>query len=112
MISNDLLLTISSICFVICAIPQLIRNWKYKDTFTQSIIMNSFILVGTSLSIIAYISLHLTIALMFLFVEFIITIILLIQIIVWRKTKDKTIKKEIEKVESARAFIRSVRGLR
>jgi Flp pilus assembly protein TadB len=110
MFSSDFLLSLASICFVICAIPQLIRNWKFKDTLTQSIMTNSFILTGTVLSIIAYIQLHLTIALLFLILEAVITIILLIQILVWRNNK-KMIPK-IKETEEMRTAIRILKGVK
>jgi hypothetical protein len=110
MISNDLLLTASSICFVICAIPQLVRNWKYKDTFTQSLLMNGLILVGTILTVIAYIDLHIYYALIFLIVEAAISIILLIQIVLWRNNKKK--QALIEQTAAVRSFVSKVKGVK
>lgn len=110
MMTTDLLLSISSICFVICAIPQLVRNWKYKDTITQSLIMNGMILIGTVLTAWAYVLLHVTVALFFIIVEAVITAILICQIVIWRNNKRKL--KAIKKTESARSVWHALRGLR
>jgi len=109
-INNDLLLSLSSFFFVICAIPQLIRNWKYKDTITQSLMTNGLILGGTVLTIIAYVNLHLVYALIFLIAEAIITTILLIQIIVWRNKRK--MKPVIQQTEAVRSIIRTVKGMK
>lgn len=113
MISNDMLLTVASLMFVICAVPQVIRNLRFKDTITQSIISNSLIFLASLISLIAYVNLHLFTASIFLIVEVIITGVLIIQIVYWRKhMKDKKVEELVKKTEGARSLIRSVRGLK
>ena len=112
-VSNDLLLSLASILYVICAIPQLIRNLRFKDTITQSIFSNIIILIATLLSLIAYMNLGLYSASIFMFFEIAITIILIAQIIVWRRNrKNRKLKELVTKTEGARSIIRSVRGMR
>jgi uncharacterized protein with PQ loop repeat len=112
-VSNDLLLTSASIVYVFCAIPQLIRNLRFKDTITQSIMTNGLILLATTISLIAYINLNLMFASGFLVIEMAITIILLIQILLWRKNrKNKKMKELIKKTEGARSLIRSIKGVK
>jgi phosphatidylserine synthase len=113
LINNDLLLSLASILYVICAIPQLVRNLRFKDTITQSIFSNLIILVATMLSLVAYMSLGLYSASIFMFLEIAITIILIAQIIVWRNNRrNKKIKEMVEKTEGARSILRSVRGVK
>jgi hypothetical protein len=113
MINSDFLLSIASICYVICAIPQLIRNLRFKDTITQSLMSNIIILVATLLSLFAYINLNLISASIFLIIEIIFTIILIIQIMIWRKhRKSKRIKEMIAKTEGARSVLKSMKGMK
>lgn len=113
MITNDLLLSLASILYVICAIPQLIRNLRFKDTITQSIFSNLIILIATMLSLIAYLSLGLYSASVFMILEIVITFILIIQIFIWRKNKkNKKIKEMIEKTNGARSILRSMKGVK
>lgn len=113
MISPDLLLSISSICFVICAVPQLVKNLRFKDTVTQSIMSNLIILIGVLLSLVAYIHLNLIYASIFLIVEAIFTVTLIFQILIWRKhRKNMKLKKMIEKTEGARTVLKSIKGIR
>jgi ABC-type bacteriocin/lantibiotic exporter with double-glycine peptidase domain len=111
MISNDLLLSIASMLYVICAVPQLIRNLRFKDTITQSIFSNLLIFFATLVSLIAYINLNLFSASVFLLLELLLTFILIIQIIIWRKNKKK-MKHYVEKTEGARAIIKSIKGVK
>jgi ABC-type Fe3+-siderophore transport system permease subunit len=113
MLDSNLLLTISSLMFVVCAIPQVIRNLQFKDTITQSILTNSIIFFGGILTLIAYWNLKLFIPSIFILVEVIITSVLIIQILYWKThRKDKKIKEVVKKTESARSLIRSIRGIR
>jgi ABC-type Fe3+-siderophore transport system permease subunit len=113
MISSDLLLSISSILFVVCAIPQVIRNLQFKDTITQSILTNCFIFVGATLTLIAYWNLKLYIPSIFILVEVIITGILIIQILYWKKhRKDIRIAKLVSETESLRSLVRTVKGVK
>lgn len=113
MITSDFLLSIASIIYVVCAVPQLIRNLRFRDTLTQSIMTNSLILIATSISLFAYLIMNLYYASVFLIVELIMTVILIIQIIIWRKhRRSKKIKKVVEKTENVRSFIRSIKGVR
>jgi hypothetical protein len=108
-----MLLTIASLMFVICAIPQVIRNLRFKDTITQSIISNSLIFFASLISLIAYLNLHLFTASIFLVIEVFITGILIVQIIYWRKhRKNKHVEELVQKTEGVRSFIRSVRGVK
>lgn len=113
MISNDLLLTIASIMYVVCAVPQVIKNLRFKDTITQSIMSNSLILFASIISLIAYLELDLYFASIFLVLEVSITSVLLFQIIVWGKHKrNKKLKEAIKKTEGVRTFIRTVKGVK
>ena len=113
MINSDILLSVASICFVIRAIPQLIRNLQFKDTLTQSIMSNMIILFASLLSLIAYIELQLFIASIFLILEACITGILIVQIMIWRKNRNnQKIKTVVEKTEGARSLLHSIRGLK
>lgn len=113
MLQNDLLLSLASILYVICAIPQLIRNLQFKNTITQSIFSNLIILFATMLSLIAYLSLGLYSASVFMILEIVITIVLIIQIFIWRKNrKNKKIKELIEKTNGARSVLRSIKGMK
>lgn len=112
-INNDLLLSIASILFVVCAVPQLIRNLRFKNTITQSILTNLMILVATVLTFIVYLSSGFYSASIFLILEMIITILLIIQIIIWRKNrKNKKIKAYIERTEGARTILRTLKGVK
>lgn len=112
-VNNDLLLSLASILYVVCAIPQLIRNLRFKDTITQSIFSNIIILIATFLSLIVYLNLRLYSASVFMFLEITITIILIAQIFIWRKNrKNRMIKDLVEKTEGARSVLRSVRGMK
>jgi len=112
-ISSDTLLSIASILYVICAVPQLIRNLQFKDTITQSIFSNFIILIATLISLIAYIELNLISASIFLVIEITLTAILIIQILIWRKRrKSKRIKDSIKKVEGAIKVVHSIRGVK
>jgi uncharacterized membrane protein len=65
------------------------------------------------LSLVAYMSLGLYSASIFMFLEIAITIILIAQIIVWRNNRrNKKIKEMVEKTEGARSILRSVRGVK
>lgn len=113
MISSDALLSFASILYVICAIPQLIRNLQFKNTITQSIFSNLLIFFATLISLIAYLELNLFSASIFLVVELSLTIILIIQIVIWRKRrKSKLLKETISKTEGAIKVVHSIRGLK
>jgi ABC-type Fe3+-siderophore transport system permease subunit len=113
MISSDILLTISSLLFVGCAIPQVIRNLQFKDTITQSILTNCFIFIGATLTLIAYWNLKLFIPSLFILIEVIITGILIIQIVYWKShRKDKRIKKLVSETENIRSLVRTVKGVK
>jgi len=112
-INSDVMLSIASILYVICAIPQLVRNLQFKDTITQSIFSNLIIFIASLVSLIAYINLELLTASLFLVMELVITFILIIQIMVWRKNrKNKKIKEMIEKTNGARSVLRSIKGVK
>jgi hypothetical protein len=107
------MLSVASILYVICAIPQLIRNLQFKDTITQSIFSNLIIFIASLVSLIAYINLGLLTASVFLILELLITFILIIQIMVWRKNrKNKKLKAFIDKTEGARSVLKSIKGMK
>lgn len=110
MINTDFLLSLSGFCFLVCAMPQLIRNWRFKDTITQSLLTNGFILFGNSLSLLAYIQLGIYMASMFIIMELLITVALIIQIIIWRNNREK--KRIIEQTEGVRSVVARMKGLK
>jgi len=113
LVSSDMMLSVASILYVICAIPQLIRNLQFKDTITQSIFSNLIIFIASLVSLIAYINLGLLTASVFLILELLITFILIIQIMVWRKNrKNKKLKAFIDKTEGARSVLKSIKGMK
>lgn len=113
MLNSDLLLSVASVCYVVCAIPQLLRNLRFKDTLTQSIMTNIIILFASMVSLIAYIELELFTASIFLVLEVIITGVLIIQILIWRKNrKNRKLKEVVKKTEGARSLLHSIRGLK
>jgi len=100
MISSDMLLSIASICYVFCAVPQLVKNFRFKDTLTQSILTNIIVLVATLLSLVAYVDLELFTASIFLVLESCITGVLIVQIIIWKSPRNaKKITNLVEKSE-------------
>jgi hypothetical protein len=67
-------------------------------------------LTGTVLSVIAYFELQLFTALIFLLIEAVITIVLIVQIVIWRNNKKK--QEYIRQTEGIRTVFGKMRGVK
>jgi len=80
----DIGITIATIIFLFNVIPQIIRNFQYKNTFTQSITREILHQVGVVIIIIIFYKLNLTYSVIMNICDFVLRFVLIIQIIIWR----------------------------
>jgi len=84
MIYTDILLSVGSFLFLIKCIPQLFRNFQYRETITQSLMSNIFVLIASVLTVIGLWELNIVIPSYIMLIQIFLTLILIIQIIIWR----------------------------
>lgn len=83
----DIIISIATVVFMFNVIPQIIRNFQYKNTFTQSITREILHQVGMVMVIYVYFKLNLPYSVIASIVDMILRFMLIYQIIIWRTTK-------------------------
>jgi hypothetical protein len=73
---------------MVCYIPQILRNFKYRCTFTQSLSTKIIAMFGGLFSMVVYFNLQLTQAFVSILVQLTLTGVLIAQIILWRHNKE------------------------
>lgn len=83
----DIIIAIATIVFMFNVIPQIIRNFQYKNTFTQSITREVLHQVGMVMVIYVYFNMNLTYSVLASIIDMVLRFVLIYQIIIWRTDK-------------------------
>lgn len=83
----DVIIAIATIVFLFNVIPQIIRNFQFKDTLTQSITREILHQVGMVMIIYVYFNMRLPLSVIVSFVDMFLRFMLIIQIVIWRTDK-------------------------
>lgn len=99
MISYDTIIAAVTVIFAFEVIPQIIRNMKYRDTITQSIIKELIHISGLVALLIVYIQMGFTYTCLLTCFTLNLRFLLLAQIILWRHGSIKVEKYEDEDIK-------------
>ena len=80
----DVIIAIATIVFLFNVIPQIIRNFQFKNTLTQSITREVLHQFGMVMIIYVYILMDLEYSVIVSFIDLFLRFVLIIQIVIWR----------------------------
>lgn len=80
----DVIIAISTIVFLFNVIPQIIRNFQFKNTITQSITREILHQIGMVMVIYVYSKMNLPLSVIMSIIDMFLRFLLIIQIIKWR----------------------------
>ena len=83
----DTIIAVSTIIFILNVIPQIIRNFQYKNTLTQSLTREVSHQAGMAMIIFIYFHMDLPYSVIMSFIDMFFRFVLIIQIIIWRNAK-------------------------
>jgi len=83
----DVIIAIATIVFLFNVIPQIIRNFQFKNTLTQSITREILHQVGMCMIIYVYFKMNLFLSVFVSIIDMILRFLLIFQIIIWRNGK-------------------------
>jgi len=83
----DIILAVATVVFMFNVIPQIIRNFQFKNTFTQSITREILHQIGMVMVIYVYYKMNLPYSVIASIIDMILRFILIFQIVIWRNPK-------------------------
>lgn len=84
---NDIIIATATIVFLFNVIPQIIRNFQFKNTITQSITRELLHQVGIAMIIYIYFVMELPLSVIVSSIDMILRFVLIFQIFIWRNGK-------------------------